>query len=64
MNKVELGKKYKDVVTGYEGVAVARCEYLHATPRVMLRTLVGGGVDSKVVENWYYEAELELVADS
>jgi len=33
MEKVELGTKVKDTVTGFTGTTTARCEYLHSTPR-------------------------------
>lgn len=32
----ELGRKYRDIVTGFEGVAVARTTYLNGCDRIAL----------------------------
>lgn len=34
--KVKLGKEYKDSISGFSGIAVARTEYLYNCIRVML----------------------------
>ena len=39
-NAVQLGAGYKDTVTGFEGIAVARCEYIDSAPRVLLTATV------------------------
>lgn len=33
---VELGTKVKDSLTGFEGIAVSRCEYLYGCVRVFV----------------------------
>lgn len=35
--KVELGKKYRDIVTGFEGIAVSRHEYLNGCIRFSIQ---------------------------
>lgn len=39
MSKVELGKKYKDIVHGVEGIATTYCSYLTGCDRVTLQYL-------------------------
>jgi len=48
MIKVELGKTYRDTVSGYEGVAVCRGEWLHECIRISLQAPVGA--DGKLPE--------------
>jgi len=36
VSKVRLGKKYRDTISGYEGIAVTRVEYLYGCVRVGL----------------------------
>lgn len=36
---VTLGKKYKDNITGYEGIATARTDYLYGCVRVLIEPL-------------------------
>lgn len=35
--KIELGDKVRDQVTGYEGIAVARTEWLHGCARITVQ---------------------------
>ena len=37
---ITLGKKVKDGITGVTGIATARTEYLHGTPRVCVEPRV------------------------
>jgi hypothetical protein len=57
--KIELGSKVKDSVTGYVGTVTARCEYLVGEPRVMLEGLI----DLRPVELWVAESRCEVVAE-
>jgi hypothetical protein len=34
---VELGKEYKDAVTGFKGIAIAKCEWLNGCSRITLQ---------------------------
>jgi hypothetical protein len=40
MQRCELGKTYKDAITGFRGVAVSRSEYLSTEARVGLQAPV------------------------
>lgn len=51
---VELGKKYRDSLTGHEGTATSRTEYLHGCVRVCLES----GGDSGPAEHWFDEQRL------
>jgi hypothetical protein len=37
ISRVKLGKTYKDSITGFEGVAVSRTEYLYSCVRVAIQ---------------------------
>ena len=50
-----LGKKYRDKITGVEGIATARCEYLSGQIDVLLESERKG----EVQRNWIDEARLE-----
>ncbi len=60
--KIELGKIYTDRVTGFRGVATARCEYLYDSNKVLLthRGLSGA---SDVREYWFPAANLTNAVD-
>lgn len=55
---VTLGEKYRDKISGFEGVAIARYEVLHGCVRVQLET----GKDNEVKEPVFDEQRLEPVA--
>lgn len=54
---VELGKKYRDKVSGYEGVATAVTEFLYACRRVTLDSFAEG----EVKQFSFDEPQLEAV---
>lgn len=53
---VVLGNRYRDSITGFEGVAVARTEYLYGCARVGLQGPASGG---KVPDSQWFD-ELQL----
>jgi hypothetical protein len=55
---VTLGKKYRDKISGFEGVATGRFEFLHGCVRVNLET----GKDGECKEGVFDEQRLEPVA--
>lgn len=57
MSKIEFGKKYKDRVHGFEGIATARTEFLTGCARVCLETIK----DEQIKESWFDETRLEGV---
>lgn len=58
-----LGAKYRDTITGYEGTAVARCEYLSKCIHVELeRGSKEKGKEGEPVGVWFDEERLVLVA--
>lgn len=52
---VDLGKRYRDTATGYDGTATARSEYLGHSPTVQLSRLDNYG---KVDSEWLPEGRL------
>jgi hypothetical protein len=58
-NKTELGKTYRDKVTGFQGVAIGRFEYLHGCIRF---TLTRAGKNGEApVEATFDEPALEEI---
>lgn len=52
---VKLGEQYRDEITGFEGTATARSEFLNGCVRVCLE----GGDDGKPAEYWFDEQRLD-----
>ena len=61
---VELGRKVKDSITGFEGIAVARCGYLNGCVSVQVRPqeLTEGGKMPKT--EWIDEQQLDEVSEA
>lgn len=57
--QIKLGHKVKDVVTGFEGIATGRAEYLASVPRVQV---VRQHTDGKMQEEWIDEGRLEVTS--
>ena len=60
--KAKLGKRYRDRVTGFEGVAVSFHDYIQGCRRVSLERLDSSG--DKLVTLTFDEPNLETVDDS
>lgn len=54
---VKFGKKYRDPISGFEGVATARFDYLHGCTRWQL----SGQIKGKPVDFIFDEPQLEPV---
>ena len=54
---IELGKKYKDSITGFEGIATARTEYMFGCVRILLegKKLKPDGTSNEL---WFDEQRL------
>ncbi len=56
---IELGRKVRDKVSGFEGIVTGRAEYLYTTPTVQV-TPEAVGSDGKLIGSvWLEEAQLE-----
>jgi len=58
MNKITLGTKVKDTITGFTGIAIARTEHLNGAPQVCVE---GQGLNEDqlpVGEVWFNESRL------
>ena len=56
--KVELGKKYRDPISGFEGTATGRYEYLHGCVRWQL----SGNINGEPKDFVFDEPQLEAIA--
>lgn len=59
MSAIDLGGTYRDKISGFEGVATARYEYMTGCVRYLLES---GGKDGKPEEFVFDEQRLEPVA--
>ena len=53
--EIVLGTKVYDVVTFFEGTAVARVEYLYGSPRIQVERM---STDGKLRQEWFEEDRL------
>ena len=57
---IQLGTRQRDAITGYEGVAIARCEYLTGCTRYELQA-TGTTNGAVIAPAWFDETRLEGV---
>ena len=55
MNQFELGTKLRDTISGYEGIAISRIEFLNGCVQYALRVKVGK--DQKLPEVEYFDSQ-------
>lgn len=55
---IKLGEKVKDGITGFEGVATARAEYLYGCVRVLVESKKLK--DGKPIDEWFDEQRLTV----
>ncbi len=61
--KFDLNDKVRDVVTGFSGLVVARCEYLHGGKTYEVQPC-GLKPDGGIAEStWFDEGRLESVSE-
>ena len=58
MKKTRLGSKVRDTVSGFCGLAVARCEYLYKPPEIGIESIEPKENKPNVIE-WVSEQRLE-----
>lgn len=58
MGEIELGDYVRSSVSGFQGIATARCSYLHGNTQIQVTatSLVDGEEKSK----WFAVSELEI----
>ena len=54
-SEIELGNKVKDIVTGFEGIAVSKVEYLNGCVQFCIKPLKGK--DGKMPEGEYIDQQ-------
>jgi hypothetical protein len=59
--KVTLGKKYKDSISGYEGIAIARAIYLYGCVRVLISPTKLRDEGDFLPDTWFDEPQLQSV---
>ena len=63
MSNVNLGDEVKDTITGFDGVAVCRDEWLNGCVRIGVQTRELK--DGKPISiQWFDESQLEIIAQS
>lgn len=62
MFTLELGKKAKDKITGFQGILTARCEFLTGCNRYCIQPTELK--DGKPIDSIYFdEAQIEIISD-
>lgn len=57
--RIPLGRKVRDPITGFEGVTVARTEYIGRSD--VMHLVQGKYQDKTIPEFWIYECQLEII---
>lgn len=58
--KVSLGDKVRDEVTGFEGIVLGKSEFLYGCTRVGVQPKLGS--DGKIIEaSWFDEPQLKVI---
>lgn len=50
-SKIKLGKKYRDELSGIEGIAISKHEYIHGCTRIALQWVKDGELKSEVFDS-------------
>lgn len=62
--KITLGQKLRDKVTGFEGIAISRVEYLNGCVQFCLKPKINKKSPEKIEDGIYVdEGQLEVVGD-
>ena len=59
--KVTLGKEYKDSITGFSGIAVARSTYLYGCVRVLINPTKLRPEGDFLPDTWFDEPQLVAI---
>ena len=62
--KVKLGTKVRDNITGLEGIAIARCEYLNGCIQIQIQPQKLQENGKPVDDQWIDQQQIERVKDS
>lgn len=57
-----LGKKVKDIVTGFEGIATGRCEYLNGCIQYRVEPPMKAD-GTTIIDKWIDHGQLEVTGD-
>lgn len=60
-NKIELGNRVKDITSGFEGIAIARCEFLDGRVSFGIQAQVSPGDDKLEGVEYIPESYLQLI---
>jgi len=58
MSEIKLGQKVKDSITGFEGIAIAKCEYLNGTS---MYEVTASDSSNKLDSHWIDTSRLKEV---
>ena len=58
---VKLGTKVRDSITGFEGIAIARTQYLYGCVQIGVEPLIAEGGKKRDTE-WFDEQRIDLMS--
>lgn len=62
VNKTEMGILAKDVITGFKGTVIGRCEYISGCNQVLLAPYCKDD-GTKIDSEWFDEQRIEQIGD-
>jgi hypothetical protein len=58
---VKLGAKVKDLISGFEGIATGRCEYLYGCAQIIITPDKIGDKGERLDGEWFDEQRVEVI---
>lgn len=58
---IELGRKYKDRITGFEGIATGHCEYISGCNQALLAPTIG--TDGALRDSAWFDVQRLVVQE-
>ena len=57
-DRIELNRNVRDRTTYFSGISMARTEYVHSPPRILISALTGDGV---LCQHWVDESLVDYI---
>jgi hypothetical protein len=61
MEKIQFGWLVKDSITGFTGIATARCEYMTGNTQIMVEATALAADGKKIDGEWFLEPRLTIL---
>lgn len=63
MYRIKLGQEVKDNISGFKGIAICRCLWLHGCERILVQPAMGKKDEKLPESHTFDEPQLEIISD-